>query len=211
MLERLAREWRSRGAAAFFVWLLPQFVRRRSHVLFALDLSDVQLDVPLPDIVSVEIHSHNFDRLGRLRARLGEINAENIDYLDDVRRGDAIALVLLDGDDVVHYAFVLLRNKTACLLGLGKGSALIGNAYTVPSHRGRGLQAHSARCRARIARDAGFQSIVCETGPDNRASQRGLEKAGMRPIGEMQLLVLLNCLVVRWRRPTGFPLFGLCI
>lgn len=209
MLGRLAREWHSRTAGGFLGWMGTQLLRRQSHVLFCLDLP---APAPAPrSIESVEINARNFAELEKLRSDLVAINAENIDYLDDVRRGAAVGLALLEEDHIVHYAFVFLRNKTACLLGLAARTALIGNAYTLPSHRGRGLQAYSVQCRAQIAQSAGFTSIVCETSPDNLASQRGLERAAMHRIGRMELLVLVNCAVVRWRRPAGFRLLGLCL
>ncbi len=210
MLGRLAQEWRSRTARDFLDWIGTQLLRRQSHVLFRLDLPTPAGAPAPPGVASIEINARNFAELEDLRSGLVAINAENVDYLDDVRRGAAVGLALLDEDRIVHYAFVFLRNKTACLLGLAARSALIGNAFTLPSHRGRGLQAHSVHCRARIAHAAGYRSIVCETSPDNLASQRGLEKAGMQRIGRMELLVLVNCAVVRWRRPAGFRLLGLC-
>lgn len=211
MLSRLASEFRSRTPADFFAWLLSLVLRRQSHVLFRLSVDDLPPVAAPPDIEAVEINMRNFEELETLRSKVVALNAENAAYFDDVRHGKAFGLALVAGNEVIHYSFVFIRNKTACLLGLGADCALIGNAFTLPSHRGRGLQAYSARRRACMARDAGFDSIASETAPDNVASQRGLEKAGMKRAGRAELLVLLNCVVVRYQRPAGFRLLGLCL
>lgn len=211
MLDRIAREFRNRTPTEFLGWLLSLLLRRQSHVLYVLAVRDHVPEPALPpEVRSVEIDAHDFERLEPVRKRMVELNAENAAYLEDVRQGKAFGLALVAGDDVLHYAFVFVHNKTACLLGLPRGCALIGNAFTVPGHRGKGLQGCSARCRARIARSAGFDSVASETSPDNRASQRGLEKAGLKPAGRVDLLILLNCIVIRYRRPPGFRLLGLC-
>lgn len=211
MLGRIAREFRDRTPGDFVGWLLSLILRRQSHMIYVLAVRDPVPEPALPPgIRCVEIDAGNFERLEAIRRKMVELNAGNTAYLEDVRRGKAFGLALVHADEVLHYAFVFVRNKTACLLGIPDGCALIGNAFTVQEHRGRGLQACSARCRARVARNAGFDSVASETSPDNRASQRGLGKAGMRPVGRVDLLVLLNCVVIRYRRPAGFRLLGLC-
>lgn len=210
MLDRLAREYERRSASDFSHWILSKIARRREHILFLSETDDFPPPAVRSDIQTTEINARNFFELEELRLKMIELNDENTDYLEDVRRGKAFGLALSVNSEVVHYAFVFRQNKTVCLLGLPRRCALIGNAFTAPAYRGRGLQAYSVHCRAEIAGKAGFGFIACETSPDNHSSQRGLEKAGMKQIGFLSMVVLLNRAVIRYRRPCGFSLFGLC-
>ena len=57
----------------------------------------------------------------------------------------------------------------------------------------------------------GYRFIAAETSPENRASQRGMHKGGMSLIGRLELAVILNCLIIRWQRPSGISMFGFCL
>ncbi|PTD96778.1 GNAT family N-acetyltransferase [Pseudothauera lacus] len=137
--------------------------------------------------------------------------ADNAAYLEDVRRGRVIALLISRDGELAHYSYLFLRNKTACLLGLGSGTALVGNAWTAPRFRGQGLQARAVQARAALAGEHGFERIAAETSPDNLASQRGMSKGGMRLLGRMDLIVVLSVLVLRLRKPAGFRLVAFCL
>lgn len=157
------------------------------------------------------IDAANLDELNYVAKAVERSAADAIDYFNDVRAGKIIALVILHRGEVVHYSYVFLRNKSACILGLNKDTALVGNDFTVPSYRGKGCQSRSVTLRAAIAKDRGFDFIAAETSPDNVASQRGLQNGGMGLVGRLDLAVILNCLVIRWRRPPGVSLLGFCL
>ncbi len=123
------------------------------------------------------------------------------EYVADVRAGKAEGVVVVVDGRIVHSAYLMFGNKTACLLGFGRGVGLLGNAHTDDAYRGRGCQARSARERVAMARAAGLDRVISETACDNVASQRGLEKAGLTPVGRVRFAVLLNTLVLRTRRP----------
>lgn len=149
-----------------------------------------------------------------LRRRLLAVRRYDGPYLDDVQAGTAAGLIVLRNADgaVVHSGYLMFGNKTACLLGWGRRVGLIGNSYTAEDHRGRGCQGRSARERIAMAANAGVATVISETSPDNEASRRGLLKAGMRPVGEVRFVVLLNTLVFRTRRPTdGVAAFDVCV
>jgi len=211
MPNRLARAYRERTPSDFIAWAMSRVVRRQSHVLFHAGVADLEPGAAPPGVRAVEINAENFAEMASIRSKVTALNAQSAAYFDDVRLGKAFGLALVRDGEVVHYAFLFVRNKTARMLGLPAGCALMGNAYTIRSQRGRGLQGYSARCRARIAKNAGFESVASETSPANRASQRGLEKAGMKRVGRVELLVLLNCIVVRHQRPRGLGRLGLCL
>jgi RimJ/RimL family protein N-acetyltransferase len=138
------------------------------------------------------------------------VSGSTAEYVADIRRGRIVGFVILYQDEVVHYSFLFLRNKTACILGLDRHSALIGNAFTIPGYRGRRAQPRSVKARCHLAREAGYERIVAETSPDNLASQKGMQKGGMLLLGRMDLALALTIFVFRWRRPSGFRLWGLC-
>jgi RimJ/RimL family protein N-acetyltransferase len=139
------------------------------------------------------------------------ISPGNREYLEAVSRGEAQGLAVLNGGTLVHYAFLMYANKTACLLGFGRRVGLIGNAFTVPSYRGRGCQSRSAAARIGMAREAGLEQVISETRYDNIASQKNLPRAGMTLLGKLEVVVLLNMLVIRYRRPAGsISLWGIC-
>lgn len=159
----------------------------------------------------VVIDAINIGEHKEVVAGLKTLAADAADYLDDVRAGRIVALVILHRNEVVHCSYVFLRNKSACILGLNGDTALVGNDFTVPSYRGKGCQSRSVALRAAIARERGFAFIAAETSPDNLASQHGLQNGGMESAGRLDLVVILNCLVIRWRRPQGIALIGLCL
>lgn len=211
MLNRIAQYVQRGGRGGLLRKLGLLLVRRRSYVLFEKDCSGVSFPAPSAGERIQVLTAANIDGAADVAERLVELNAESADYLQDIRCGRVTGIVFIHGGQVVQYSYVFKKNKTACLLGLPPTTALIGNDFTVPSYRGRGCQGRSVEVRACVAREAGFTAVVAETSPDNIASQRGLQKGGMRPLGKLDMLVLLNCLVIRWRRPAGFPLLGLCL
>ncbi|WP_332671514.1 hypothetical protein [Aromatoleum sp.] len=186
-------------------------VRSRTHLLYER-LCD---NAPFPSLGDGEqalILTHENLALHQpLCGALVAMNRENADYLDDVRKDRVLGVVFTNDGRIVHHAFVFKRNRTVKLLGLPRTAALVGHAFTVDDYRGRGCQGRSLDVRAWVAGQAGFERMIAETSPDNLASQRGMEKGGMRLIGRIDLVVLLNCVVLRWRRPEGFAAFDLCL
>jgi len=211
LLTRVAREFGQRGLLGFAGKLLSLAYRRRAYVLFELDCKAAAFPAMAEGERVELITARNIERDGFVESSLVALNAENADYLDDVARDRAVGLVVLSEGRVVHHGFLFKKNRTACLLGLRSSAALIGNAFTIAAYRGQGCQARSVQTRACLARDEGFRSVVAESSPDNLASQGGMRKAGMHLLGPLDIVVLLNCLVIRWRRPQGFRLFGICL
>lgn len=157
------------------------------------------------------IDAEKLDEYADVVNAVERLAADAADYFKDIRAGKVVALVIVSQGEVVHYSYVFLRNKSACILGLNKDTALVGNAFTVPAYRGKGCQPRSVALRAAIAAERGFARIAAETSPDNVASQRGLQKGGMRLVGRLDLVVIMNSLVLRWRRPPEFALLGFCL
>ncbi|WBX86007.1 GNAT family N-acetyltransferase [Sphingosinicella microcystinivorans] len=191
--------------------LVSKLFRAKSHLIFEADCSQFPYPNPRDGEQFLVIDDKNIESHRDICAALLKIDRDAQDYLKDVKRGKVAAFIILNEGEIVHCSYVFFENKTACILGLPGTSALIGNAFTVPSYRGRGCQPRSVAARASIARAENFARVVAETSPDNARSQSGLRKAGMRLAGRMDMFVILNVLVIRWRRPSDYPLFGFCI
>lgn len=188
-----------------------RLIRRQSHFLFHANILEVLLTETGEGMDFTVISARSIDQQRALADTLVQLNPDNRPYLEDIEKDRIAGLVISEYGKPVHYGFVFKSNKTACLLGLPAGAALIGNSFTLPAYRGRGLQARSVRARAKIAQGNGFTAIAAETSPDNHASQRGLVKSGMALQGRIDLVVVLSCFVIRWRRPAGIPLLGFCL
>jgi hypothetical protein len=191
-----------------FVSFFRRLIRTQSHLLFFSPIPDVVNPFETNHLEFVTISVQNVLQHHTLTDALIALNPDNTHYIADIHKDKIAGLAILERGQVVHCAFVFKSNKTANFLGLPPGTALIGNAFTVPRCRGQGLQVKSVCARAEIARDQGFTAIAAETSPENHASQRGLIKSGLMLQGRVELLIVLSCLVIRWRRPAGVPLLG---
>jgi RimJ/RimL family protein N-acetyltransferase len=191
-----------------FASFFRRLIRTQSHLLFSAPIQDVVNEFDANDLEFATISTQNVFQNRALAEALIALNPDNTSYIADIEKDKITGLVVLEEGQVVHYGFVFKSNKTANFLGLQPGTALIGNSFTTPPCRGQGLQVKSVCARAEIARLHGFAAIAAETSPENHASQRGLLKSGLKLQGRVELLILLSCLVIRWRRPAGVPLLG---
>ena len=190
--------------------LLAQILLVRSHQVYMLDCCASPAPQKVADVTIALLTSKTLDDHLSLATQLTSLNHENTAYLEDIRRDRMVGALVVYRGRLVHYGFFYKQNRMACLLGLPRGGALIGNSFTAPEYRGRGCQGRSVLARALAAREAGFSMVFAETSIDNIASGRGLVKAGMKHLGRMDFVVIGRVLVIRWRRPGGFPLLGFC-
>ena len=68
---------------------------------------------------------------------------------------------------------------------LRDGESEITHAVTLTKFRNRGLYAHAIQCLMGICRTQGVSRVYMIAGSDNVASQKGIEKAGLRPAGRI--------------------------
>jgi hypothetical protein len=68
---------------------------------------------------------------------------------------------------------------------LRTGEAEITHAVTLDQYRNRGLYAYAIRCLAGVCERRDIKRVYMITGSDNVASQRGIEKAGLRSAGRI--------------------------
>jgi len=194
-----------------FAPVFRRVIRTQSHLLFSAQIQDVANSANTSDLKFETISALNISQYHALTDALVTLNRDNVHYIADIEKDKITGLVVLEQGQPVHYGFVFKSNKTARLLGLQPSTALIGNSFTLPSHRGQGLQVKSVSARAEIAKFNGFLAIAAETHPKNHASQRGLIKSGLKLQGRVELLIVFSCLVIRWKRPAGVPLLGFCL
>ena len=85
--------------------------------------------------------------------------------------------------------FFAERHGVACAVGMylrDGGAALVDGAATLPEHRGHGCHSALLACRFEAARAEGARVAVTRTGTGS-ASQRNLERAGMRVCRRMEV------------------------
>jgi hypothetical protein len=210
MLEKILAKRQAHGLMKTLVFLGTRLLRTQKHLVYSASCAGAREPEWLPGELAIRSsRAHLLDPT--LSSQLLSISAGNRQYVDAISRGEAEALVVVHDGRVVHYGFLMHRNKTTCLLGFAKRVGLLGNAFTVPSYRGRGCQIRSVAARIKMAEQAGLERVISETGYDNAASQRNIMKGGMTLLGRFELVVALNALVIRYKRPsTSIPMFGLC-
>ncbi|MCI0547887.1 MAG: GNAT family N-acetyltransferase [Candidatus Rokubacteria bacterium] len=115
---------------------------------------------------------------------------------------------------LTHYAWLELDAAVVRLeevggeLPLPARTAVLYDAYTEPAFRGRGLHVVSLARRVRDAFGAGMERVVIASLESNRASRRGIEALGFRPV---RRLVRHHRLGRTWRAdenlsgPSGLP------
>lgn len=91
------------------------------------------------------------------------------------------------------------------LVALKRDEAEITACVTLPEYRGRGLYGIAIQSICQVAREQGIQRVFMKTKPSNTASQKGIQKAGLKACGQIlqvipPLFPRLGCLVYRGHR-----------
>jgi len=92
---------------------------------------------------------------------------------------------------LAHISWLITRqfDIPPALLALAADEAEITACVTLPEYRGRGLYGIAIQSICQLAREQGFRRIFMKTRLDNTASQRGIEKAGLKAQGQ-----ILHCI-----------------
>lgn len=210
MLTRIVTKFKSDGLFKTMILIKKRLIRIRKHYVYIARCTDVNPPSWLPEEQVYRASCKQpWDEV--LSKQITDLSPDNQDYLDAVLCGEAEVLAIVYHGRVVHYAFLMYGNKTTCLLGFNKQVGLIGNVLTINSYRGRNCQARSSEELARMAGITGLEQVISETAYDNTASQRGLAKSQLKLLGKIEILILFNTLVIRYRRPTSsIRLIGFC-
>lgn len=196
VLDRLRFVLRTEGMANAVRFVLGRLIRIRSHIVYC-SCADGHLDVSWKQN-ELCLCAADAEQLEEVVRQGGPLPAGLGDYLDGVRKGEVIACFVLVDGVLAHWSFLMKRSRTLCLLGVPPGAVLLGNDFTRPEFRGRGLQTRGVLARLQQAREAGCSLAVSETEPDNVFSRKAMRRAGMSEMGQIRLIVLANRLVLRW-------------
>jgi GNAT superfamily N-acetyltransferase len=204
VVERIHGVHRSRGTAGLLRFLVTRIFRRSEDLLFELDL-DGSRSMPAPAGL------HPLVRIGRENAGGASVAAierqvlagENTEYAAGLLKDDLL-FAHPDADGrVLTYAFVLFTTQYKRVLQEPCEVPMIGNCYTVPSARGRGLY---GRMLAAVTADLaanGYRRVIISCQPDNVASMRGIERAGFKRVRHITSFIALSRLVL-WRETRPF-------
>ncbi len=200
MLAKIATTLQDDGLLGTLAFFRTRLIRIEKHQVYIASCADAEEPDWLPgEQVCYSSYKALWNKV--VSEHLAALPVRNSDYLRAVSRGEAEGLAVLYKGKIVHCAFLMYRNKSAALLGFDKNVGLLGNAFTIDPYRGRGCQARSVAARIRMARQAGLDQVISATSYDNLSSQRGLVNGGMKYFGSVGLFILLNALVVRYKRP----------
>jgi RimJ/RimL family protein N-acetyltransferase len=132
--------------------------------------------------------------------------------IDGVHRGNRL-FVVADGAEYVTYSFVFFEStketrRHSCIYGERVGIPIIGMSYTLPTARGRGLYRRILSEMFRVLAAMGYDRAICEVHPDNIASNKASEAAGMTVCRQITDIAFFNWFfvqrvrehnVTRWR------------
>jgi len=183
-----------------------RFIRRKifrieKHEVFVAEAFNVKHQKWLPE-EKASIITGDIEIEDALYQALIYYSPDNREFIEALRRREVDGLFVHVNEKLVHYAFLIRCNKTTRLIGFDKKTALIGNMYTAFDYRGKGCQKRATSALLNFAFNSGVRRVIAETSYTNDASQHGLKNGGMHPFGKVELLVLLNFFVIRYRRPS---------
>ncbi|TFW17280.1 GNAT family N-acetyltransferase [Duganella callida] len=198
VMARLARELRGRGLVGFTHFVARRFVQWRADVLYEQDLRllpAAAAPVPAPSARVTLIDRGNFGSEATAALERAVLVGGNVDYVSDLRGTGQLWIATDEHGAVASYAFVVFASFYKHILHEDSGTPIICNCVTMPAHRGQGLYPRLLResCQRLAAQGFGRVIITCE--PDNRASIRGIEKAGFQRVKTLYSLILFTRLI----------------
>ena len=132
----------------------------------------------------------------RFRLRLKrQLDRYEPEILDLWRAGDWLYAVLVDGK-CLHFGSVGFSSRQVRVLGEPRNTPVIGSCFTFPEARGRGLYQRALASLAARLQAEGHGRLLIETHPENRASRRGIERAGFQPLREMKIRIVFRVLAL---------------
>jgi len=121
------------------------------------------------------------------------------------RFGASHAYAVFAGRQIAHVSWLLphtaMEKDPPRVFRARASDAEITCCETLPEFRGRGIYSVAIRNLLEVARAQGISRVFMKTTPDNKASQSGIEKAGLQRVGSAILIVLpVTQRLVIWRR-----------
>lgn len=184
----------------FLRFIRRKIIRIERHEVFVADTPVAKGHTWLPG-EDASIVSGGEELSSEMREALLYYSPANQEFIDALGRCEVDGLFVRANEKLVHYAFLMRHNKTTRLMGFDRDTALIGNMYTAFDYRGKGCQGRATAGLLEWASCSGVQRVIAETSYANKISQHGLINGGMRPFGRVELLIILNFFVIRYKRP----------
>jgi GNAT superfamily N-acetyltransferase len=194
-VDRLAAEFRTRGPVGFTRFAMSRLCQWRFDVLYEAYLPElIQQQTVQPLSSFVQVGKHNFGSAETAAVERAVLTDVNYAYRDTLR-GDDLLFAATDSDgDVLAYGFVLFDSYSKKVLGEATETPLIGNCYTLPEHRRKGLYARLLMTICTQLANAGHRRAIITCAPDNVASVRGIENAGFTRVQTVKSLLVAS----RW-------------
>ncbi len=165
-----------------------------SRLLVFLLETEAAASAPVAPVPEARLEPLNEEQLAALPCPVDDPDFRSR-QLERLRRfGKSYAFVVRVGDTIAHISWMLppsaVASEIPVVLELQEGEAEITGCETAPAFRGKGLYAYAIQCLASLARNQGIRRIYMKTHETNFASQRGIQKAGLRPAGSVRLIHL---------------------
>ena len=181
--------------------LLRMLIGRMSRlIVYAADTGTVR---PPESQVGLAFRALTPEDLRALSVGDPSFRARQLERLS--RFGASYAYAVFADGQIAHVSWLLpptaMERDLPRVLRARAGEAEITCCETLPGFRGRGIYGVAIRNLVEVARGQGVRRVFMKTAVDNKASQSGIEKAGLERVGSAMLLVLpvIQRLVV-WRR-----------
>lgn len=172
-------------------------------LVFQLE-TEAATSAPVAPVLGARLEPLNEEQLAALPCPIDDPDFRNR-QLERLRRfGKSYAYGVRVGDTIAHISWLLPPSAVAVevpvILELQEGEAEITGCETAAEFRGKGLYPYAVQCLASVARDQGTRRIYMKTQQTNVASQRGIRKAGLSPIGSVRLIhppLAPSCTIIR--------------
>ena len=190
---RIGAELRTRGFVGFCRFVQTRLWQVRQDVLFELQIPRSADAVTRLDSV-VQVDSRNLGSEATAVVERCVLTPENFAYREALQ-GDDRLFAATDGDGhVTSYGFVLFDSFYKTVLGETVQVPMIGNCFTFPAHRRRGLYARLLVSITDRLAEAGYTRVIITCAPDNLASVQGIRNAGFRHVRTLRTCIVLS----RW-------------
>jgi hypothetical protein len=132
------------------------------------------------------------ERVARLASPPDDPEFKNRQLARLRRFGTSYAYGVYLGDALTHVSWLLPRHAVAIetprILELNEDEAEITACETLPAYRGQAIYGYAIQQLASIARSKGIRRVYMKTAETNLASQNGIRKAGLKPLGSVRLV-----------------------
>ena len=181
---------------------LPRLLANRisQMIVYSADTSTVRAPEPRDGLAFQALTPED------LRSLSGWDDTLRSRQLDRLSRfGTSYAYVVLADGQIAHVSWLLppsaIERDPPRVVKARAGLAEITGCETLPEFRGRGIYGFAIRNLAEVARGQGVRRVYMKTAAENKASQSGIEKAGLERVGWAILITLpVTQRLVVWRR-----------